>query len=125
VAARLCAGECAALAIEARQHHVLEQGEPLERPRDLEGAADAAIDDAMRGQSRNLAALEHDRARRRGERAGEHVEDRALARAVGADQAEYLALIDLERHVGDGRETAETLVQPFDRQHGLSSAPPY
>ena len=91
--------------------------QPAERPRDLEGAADAAIDDAVRRAARDLVALEADRARGRRQRAGEHVEDRALARAVRADQAEDLALLDLERHVVDGGEAAEALDQPLDRQH--------
>src|SRR5215468_1397916 len=113
-----------ALAVETRQHHVLDQGEPLERARDLEGAADAAVDDAVRGETGDLAAFEYNRSRRGRKGARQHVEDGALARAVGADQAEDLALIDLEGDVADGRETAETLVQPFDSKHGRERPPP-
>src|SRR5439155_7711455 len=39
----------AALAVIAGQFDVLEDAQPMKRPRDLEGAADAAVDDAMRG----------------------------------------------------------------------------
>ena len=56
------------------------------------------------------------------ERARQHVEDRALARAVGADQAEDLALIDLERHVVDGGEAAETLDQTLDDKHSRKAS---
>ena len=40
-------------------------------------------------------------ARARHEHAGEHLDRRALARAVGADVAEHLARVDAERHVVD------------------------
>src|SRR3954469_24671905 len=83
-------------AVVAGQRHVLEDREPVERPRDLEGAADAAVDDAMRRLPRELGAVENDRTCRREQRARQHVEDRALAGAVGTDQAENLALLDPE-----------------------------
>ena len=78
------------------------------------------------GRPGDLVALEADRPRRRRERPRQHVEDRALARAVRADQAENLALIDLERDVADGGEAAETLDQALDDEHGpsLSRTPP-
>jgi hypothetical protein len=52
--------------------------------------------DAVRRLAADLAALEADRAARGRERAGDQVEGGALARAVGADQAEDLALGELE-----------------------------
>src|SRR6185295_9273125 len=102
----------------AGERHVLEQRQPVERTRDLEGAADAAIDDPVRPQTPDLGACEFHRAGRWRQCAGEHVEDRALARAVRADQAENLAPIDLERHLVDGREAAKPFYQPLDYQHG-------
>ncbi len=62
-------------------------------------------------------AGEHDRAGARPQRAGDQVEDRALARAVGADEPEDLALPHLERYLVDGQETAEALRQALDREH--------
>ena len=53
-----------ALTEEAGEHHVLEDGEPAERPRDLEGAADAEVDDPVRRLPADLAPLEPDRSRR-------------------------------------------------------------
>ena len=50
-----------ALAVEAREHHVLDEREPAERPRDLERAADAEIDDPVRRLAADLATLEADR----------------------------------------------------------------
>ena len=40
-----------ALAVIAGERHVLKNAEPVKRPRDLEGAADAAVDDAVRGDA--------------------------------------------------------------------------
>ena len=51
------------LAEVAGQRDVLEHGQPAERPRNLEGAADAAIDDPVRRQARDLVAVELHRAR--------------------------------------------------------------
>src|SRR3954454_5525579 len=106
-----------ALAEIAGQRHVLEHRQAVERPRDLEGAADTAIDDPMRGQAREFGPGKLHRSRRWLERAREHIEDGALARAVRSDQAENFSLIDLERHVVDGRETAKTFYQALDFQH--------
>ena len=41
----------AAPAVIAGQRHVLKNAEPVKRPRDLEGTADAAVDDAVRGDA--------------------------------------------------------------------------
>jgi len=51
-----------------------------------------------RGDARDLRAVEQDRSCRRHQCARQHVEDRALAGAVRADQAENLALLDAERY---------------------------
>ena len=112
----------AALTVISGERHVLEDAEAVKRPRDLEGAADAAVDDAVRGDARDLRAVEQDRSGRRHQRARQHVEDRALAGAVRADQAENLALLDPERYVVNSGEAAKTLHQPFYRQHARTSA---
>ena len=106
-----------ALAVEAGEHHVLENGQPVKRPRNLKGAADAEVDDPVRRLPADLPPLEPDGAAVGHERPGQHVEDGALARAVGADQAEDLALGDLERDVVDGGEAAEALGESSDAQH--------
>jgi hypothetical protein len=103
-----------ALAEEPGEHHVIQEREPAERARDLERAANAEIDDAIWRLPGDLAPLEPDRAGIGRERAGEHVEDRALAGAVGADQADDLALLDSERHAVDGGEAAEALGEALD-----------
>ena len=81
----------------------------------------------MRRLSRELVTLEADGPRVGRQRAGEEVEDRALARAVGPDQPDDLAPLDRERDVVHGGEAAEALGQPLDGQHGAitrSAAPP-
>ena len=88
--------------------YVVEDRQLAERPRDLEGAGDAEMADLGRHQARDLAALEADRAGIRLERAGDQVEDRALARAVRPDQAEDLAL-------GSSKPTSLTAVKPPKR----------
>jgi len=102
------------LAEEAREHHVVEERESAERSRDLKRATDPEIDDPVRRLPGDLAPLEANRARVRRERTGEHVEDRALAGSVRADQAEDLALLDRERHAVDGREATEALGEALD-----------
>ena len=93
----------AVLAEPGRQRDVLEQRQVAERARDLIGAADALVADAVGGQPADLLACELDRAGRRHVHAGDAVEGRALARAVRADQAEDLALLDVERDVARRR----------------------
>src|SRR6185295_15082784 len=106
-----------ALAEEAGEGHVLEQGQPAERPGDLEGPADAEVDDPVRGLPGELVPFEPDRARVGDERTREQVEDRALAGSVGSDQPEDLTRLDRERDLIHGDEAAEALGQPFDGQH--------
>ena len=48
------------------------------------------------------------------------VEQGGLAAAVGADDAEDLAVPDLERHVVDGLDAAERLVDVGDAHHRLA-----
>src|SRR5256712_3409200 len=103
-----------ALSVETREHHVLEDRKPAERPWDLKGATDAEVDDPVRRLAGDLAPLETDRAAVRDQGARQHVEDRALAGPVRADQAQNLALVDHERHVADGREAAEALGEAMD-----------
>ena len=63
-----------------------------------------------------------------GELAGDQREQRGLAGAVGSDDAEELALVDVERHVLDGPQAAEGRVSPSTssrrhRRHRSRSVP--
>src|SRR5260221_3345713 len=116
-ALRLAPRDTAAGAVERGEGDIVEQRQLAERARYLEGARYAAAADDMRGLPRDLGPGKDDRAAARLERAGDQVEDRALARAVGADETEDLALPHLERHLVDRQEAAEALRQGLDREH--------
>src|ERR1700719_502185 len=116
-ALRLAARDTATGAVERRERDVVEQRQLAERARDLERARQPAPAHDMRRLARDLGAGEDDRAAARPQRAGDQVEDRALARAVGADEPEDLALPHLARHLVDRHEAAEALRQSLDREH--------
>jgi len=80
---------------------------------------------AVRRSPADLGALEADRAGARRQGAGQHVEDRALARPVRPDQAENLTVLDLERDIVDRGEPAEALVKAGDLQHETAAFPHY
>ena len=78
---------------------------------DLERADDAAAHAPMRGERRDVVAVERDRPRGRLEHAGEQVDQRRLAGAVRADQGVARAALDAERDVVGRRQAAEALDQ--------------
>src|SRR5207253_6698082 len=78
---------------------VVEQGKARESPHDLEGAPDSCSADCERRLADELAAVELDAAGTGDDEAVERVEERRLAGAVGSDDAEDLALADLERNL--------------------------
>jgi len=108
------AADLAVLAEPGRQRHVLQHGELVERPRDLEGAADAGVADGVGRLAGDVAPVERDAPARWHIMPGDAVEGGALARAVGADEAQDLAALHLETHAGHGGEAAEDLAQPFN-----------
>src|SRR5262249_7981094 len=87
------------LAEPGRKGDVLEQREIAKGARDLVGAGDAPVADAVGRQPGNLVAGKHDRPRGRFVHAGDAVEDRALTGAIGTNQAEDLSLGDGEGNV--------------------------
>ena len=96
-----------------RGQHVVEQAHaPEELPR-LEGPRQTESADLVRGTARRAPrgarAREEDRARIGPVEAGQTVEERRLARAVGADQTHDLAGRDHEIHPVDRDQPAESL----------------
>src|SRR4029079_13140605 len=81
--------------------HAAEEGEILE------GAADAEPGTAARRQGRDVLSLEADAARCRMIAAGDAVQRRCLARAVGADDRVKLAGMHRAGDVGHGPDAAE------------------
>ncbi|MPN65045.1 hypothetical protein SDC9_212824 [bioreactor metagenome] len=62
---------------------------------------------------------QHEAARIGGVQAGEHVEERGLACAVGADQAVDLAAVDGDADVRECLQAAESLGHASDLEHHI------
>ena len=86
------------------EHEVLAHGQLAEDAAALGHQRDAGLDDLMRRQRRQFAAAEGDRpAGKVRHQAGDRLEERALAGAVGAEDHHHLAAADVEVDV-DERE---------------------
>src|SRR5262245_52463784 len=83
---------------------------------DLEGAANAGGAHLVRPAAHHVAAVEQDLAGIGAQESVEQVEDRGLAGAVRADNAEDGARGDIEAHVLHRLEAAEALGQAAHRQ---------
>jgi hypothetical protein len=84
-------------------------GEAAEQARVLERSGQAELCAPLWSALRDVATLEDDLPRVRDEEARDEVEERGLAGAVRSDDADDLALVQLDRHVvdrGDSREAA-------------------
>ena len=68
------------------ERHVVEQRQLGEQARDLERAAEPALDARLRRQPRNVFSFEQDRTGRRAQVPGQHVDEAGLARPVWADE---------------------------------------
>jgi hypothetical protein len=90
-----------------RGKRVLEHGHGAERLRDRVRAPDAPAAPVVRRGRADLRTEEADRARIRAQVAGDQVEERGLAGAVRADDADELAARDREAQVVDDPERAE------------------
>ncbi len=96
-------------AMEGTHGDVLQHAQPLERLHELEGASDAGVAGAIGPQAGDHLAVQADGAGVGREDAGDHVEDRGLARAVGSDQGVDGASRNAETHVVHGAQAAEAL----------------
>ena len=94
---------------QARQPHVFAHGHRRERGRNLEGAADPAARDRMRGNAVDARPRQRDAARVGNELSVDEIEAGRLAGAVGSDQRDQFAGRDGKRHVVDGAYAAERL----------------
>ena len=91
-------------AVDGGDQQILEHGDVLERTRNLERAADAGDAAGAWRRRRDIAAVKVDRAAVRREQAGDQIEQRGLAGAVGPDDAERFALGDFKLNAIDGFE---------------------
>src|SRR5262249_17655882 len=94
---------------QAAYDNVVDHAHGLKAFHDLEGTADAAVAAFRRRQSRDVLAVEEDRAFGRPVDAGNQVEQRRLAGAVRTDQAHDLAACNRDGDVAVGDEPREAL----------------
>ena len=97
--------------------HVLQGRHVVEQPDVLEGPRDAQLGDLELLALAERLAHERDPAGGRLVDAGHHVEAGRLAGTVGADQAEDLAGVDVERDAVERRDTAEAERDVVDLEH--------
>ena len=109
----------------AGDHQIFDDGEAGEFLRDLERAGEAHMAALMHGKPGDVAAFEQDAAGARHEPAGDHVEERRLAGAIGADEAGDAAAVDFEAHIIDGDEPAETHRHAIEGDHLLCVPRPW
>src|SRR5215207_953035 len=102
--------------IEDRDAHVFGQRQAGEGPRQLEAARQPAARALMRRQAVERLVGEAHAACLVVQRAADAVDQRRLARAVGPDQAEPLARLDLEVDAVERDEAAEALAEAADLQ---------
>jgi len=84
---------------------------------DLVGTCDALARDAVRGQPRDVLALEQDAARGGPQNAGQAIEEGAFARAVRPDDGADFITPDLEVDAIERRQAAEA-DRPLSRGRG-------
>ena len=117
---------CVAPRARARQHRAhLEVFGNRQRRENLPALghlADAEIADAMARPAGDIGAAEQDAAARRPQHAGDGADQRGLAGAVGADDGDDRALLDVERHAVERLRVAVEHIEVFDAR--ASHAPP-
>src|ERR1044071_8731354 len=107
-----------------REDQILPHRQFWKHLQQLEGAADAQTIELRRPQSGDEFAIDLHLATGRRELAEDAVEQRGLAAAVRADQAEDLALLHVEADTVDGLDAAKALLDVADfedRRHGAVS----
>ena len=98
--------------------HVLQHGHERERLHDLERACNAEPGNAIRRQAIDALVAIPDLAGARPMHAGDEIDQRRLAGAVGTDQADDLTRPQFERDVVDGDQAAEAAGYVGEPQHG-------
>ncbi len=108
----------------AIEHQVLEHAELGETPRQLEGAHQPPAHQRFRRQGRDILAGEGDRAAIGPVEAGDHVEERRLARAIRADQAGEAALGDGDVDAIEDADAVEAAGEAGDGEEIGHALPP-
>src|SRR5207245_9154441 len=102
-----------ALAREDGERHVVERAELIEEAAELERSRDPRADPLLDRLLRDVVAAEEDVALVGRQQPADQVDERRLARAVGADEGEHLALLHAEVDAVHRAKLAELL------HHGL------
>jgi hypothetical protein len=84
--------------------------------------ADAGAHDAVRLVAGNVAAAVPDLALFRVHHAGDGLQERRLARAIGAQHGDDLPLAHLQRHAADRHDRAVEALKVLDRQNDIGGA---
>src|SRR5450759_1811144 len=103
--------------------HVVEHREPRKRTDDLVGPADALMHRPVTGPAADLLPVQQDASCCRRHRARRDREQGRLARAVGTDQAQDLALVQGEAHVVHGLEPTEVLADRLSHEQCAHDGP--
>ena len=111
-------------AVTARQH-VLQRGQLAEQTDALEGAGNAHLHDIVRALAGDVLAAEGDAAVFGLVVARDAVEDRGLARPVGADEAHHAALLHREGQLVDGDQATEDLADLMQLQQAHARPPSF
>lgn len=98
---------------------VVHDAEIAEDAPELERARDASGREPFRRQTRDVTAFEANLASVGPVQPGDEIEQRRLAGAIGADDADELALGEIEVDRVDRGEAAEAPRQPAQGQHGI------
>src|SRR5262249_43918780 len=106
------------LAREGAHLEVLQHGHAREDAAPLRRVGDADRGDGVTGHRLDLAPLEHDPPAARRDDARDRAQRRGLAGAVGADQRDDLALVDLDRDALERLDRAVVRVDLLDDEDG-------
>jgi hypothetical protein len=93
---------------------VVEDAHAGEKPPAFRRLADSELDDSRGARARDVLAFEFDRPRGRVHEAGNGSERRGLAGAVGADQGDDLAFVDVDRHTAQGLDAPVQRIDAFE-----------
>ena len=104
-------------------HHVFLYGQALEQADILECPAHPQAGNLVLLDLRDVLSVQRHRTLVGRIHAGNHVEDRRLARAVGTDDAVDLARVRCQREILNGFHTAKALINVFyfQQRHQFSS----
>ena len=105
----------------AAKQEILQHGRVLEQLDVLKGPRDAPPGDLVRRHPRDVLVAEDEPAMARLVDPAHQVEDRRLAGAVGADDREHLARLDLEAHILQRLDASEVDAEALGPEEGHRS----